>query len=195
MNGDVIPPDWSDFLTADWSDFWTEGELTCREFPDRLTVRPQRTKFFERWALLSARAKADRIASVLLVEEDAAVKKETENPSRRSEKKRRHLRNRSAPSGVDDPKSEQNPVGTLESVGTIGSPHDVVVEEGSGSAHATPESTVGGQTSCIVCFTGEKTHIGVPCGHQCLCDSCASRSKRCPYCMVDVGMWMRARLV
>ena len=30
----------------------------------------------------------------------------------------------------------------------------------------TPESTIGGQTTCIVCFTSHKTHIAVPRGRQ-----------------------------
>ena len=29
-----------------------------------------------------------------------------------------------------------------------------------------PESTIGGQTTCIVCMVGPKSHLAVPCGHQ-----------------------------
>ena len=29
-----------------------------------------------------------------------------------------------------------------------------------------PESTIGGQSTCIVCFTNPKSHAAVPCGHQ-----------------------------
>ena len=32
-----------------------------------------------------------------------------------------------------------------------------------------PESTIGGTTTCIVCFTNPKTHLAAPCGQQCAC--------------------------
>ncbi|EOD34430.1 hypothetical protein EMIHUDRAFT_228601 [Emiliania huxleyi CCMP1516] len=28
-----------------------------------------------------------------------------------------------------------------------------------------PESTMGGETTCIICFTDPKSHIATPCGH------------------------------
>ena len=31
-----------------------------------------------------------------------------------------------------------------------------------------PESTIGGDTTCIVCMVHPKSHIAVPCGHQSL---------------------------
>ena len=58
-----------------------------------------------------------------------------------------------------------------------------------------PESTLGGETTCIVCFTRPKTHIAVPCGHQCACGACADRMRECPYCREPVMMWMLQRLV
>ena len=53
------------------------------------------------------------------------------------------------------------------------------------------ESTVGGTTTCIVCFVGAKTHIAVPCGHLCLCESCAESMEDCPGCRQPVKMWMK----
>jgi len=58
-----------------------------------------------------------------------------------------------------------------------------------------PESTIGGQTTCIVCFDGPKSHIAVPCAHQCLCGDCAAKVKICPYCRAPVQLWMEARVV
>ena len=59
-----------------------------------------------------------------------------------------------------------------------------------------PESTIGGQTTCIVCMVGAKTHAAVPCGHQSVCASCADKIiKKCPYCREPVLMWMPVRVV
>ena len=58
-----------------------------------------------------------------------------------------------------------------------------------------PESTIGGQTTCIVCMVGAKSHIAVPCGHQSLCVDCAVTIKECPYCRQPVQLWMQARIV
>lgn len=40
---------------------------------------------------------------------------------------------------------------------------------------------------CVICWEGPKTHVVVPCGHQCVCDSCSSAiGQRCPMCRGDV---------
>lgn len=57
------------------------------------------------------------------------------------------------------------------------------------------ESTVGGETTCIVCFTNPKTHIAAPCAHQSVCETCASKMHKCPYCRAPVSQWMRVRIV
>ena len=58
-----------------------------------------------------------------------------------------------------------------------------------------PESTIGGQTTCIVCFVHPKSHMAVPCSHQCVCASCAASLSECPYCRAPVQLWMQPRMV
>jgi len=58
-----------------------------------------------------------------------------------------------------------------------------------------PESTIGGQTTCIVCFLNPKTHLAAPCGHQCACGICAAKMEQCPYCRAPVQMWVQQRMV
>jgi hypothetical protein len=58
-----------------------------------------------------------------------------------------------------------------------------------------PESTIGGQTTCIVCMVGPKSHLAVPCGHQLACERCAADMKICPYCRTPVQLWVMARVV
>ena len=60
---------------------------------------------------------------------------------------------------------------------------------------AVPESTVGGETTCIVCMARPKSHIAVPCGHQCVCGVCAERMQDCPYCRAPAQQWVHARVV
>ena len=57
-----------------------------------------------------------------------------------------------------------------------------------------PESTIGGQTTCIVCFANAKSHLAAPCGHQCVCGSCSEQMKQCPVCRADVVSWIHVRL-
>ena len=57
-----------------------------------------------------------------------------------------------------------------------------------------PESTIGGQSTCIVCFTNPKSQIAVPCGHQCACSDCSALMKDCPVCRSPVQMWMQVRV-
>ena len=58
-----------------------------------------------------------------------------------------------------------------------------------------PESTLGGETTCIVCFVRPKTHLAVPCCHLCACGACAAQMQLCPYCRVPVQMWAQPRMV
>ena len=57
-----------------------------------------------------------------------------------------------------------------------------------------PESTIGGQTTCIVCFINPKSHVAVPCGHQCACSNCAALMKECPVCRTPVATWVHVRV-
>ena len=74
---------------------------------------------------------------------------------------------------------------TLADVGDITGRNDV------------PESTIGGETTCIVCMALPKTHLAdaVPCGHQCACGTCAEQMQLCPYCRVPVREWLQVRMV
>ena len=58
-----------------------------------------------------------------------------------------------------------------------------------------PESTLGGETTCIVCFVRPKTHLAMPCCHQCACGICAALMQLCPYCREPVQLWAQPRMV
>lgn len=57
------------------------------------------------------------------------------------------------------------------------------------------ESSLGGQSTCIVCFSGAKTHVAIPCAHQIACQTCSEKLTKCPYCRADVSMWLCPRIV
>ena len=75
------------------------------------------------------------------------------------------------------------PVMTLADVGDITGRNNV------------PESSIGGETTCIVCFVNPKTHLAAPCGHQCACGPCAKLMQTCPYCRAPVQLWVQQRMV
>jgi hypothetical protein len=58
-----------------------------------------------------------------------------------------------------------------------------------------PDSTIGGETACVICMTNPKTHLAAPCGHQCVCSVCSSKLEQCPYCRESVIMWVKPRMV
>ena len=58
-----------------------------------------------------------------------------------------------------------------------------------------PESSIGGESTCIVCMARPKTHLAVPCAHQCACGICAERMQLCPYCRAPVERWFEVRVV
>ena len=66
--------------------------------------------------------------------------------------------------------------------------------DSSSSVLAEKESSIGGMSTCIVCFTHDKTHLAFPCGHQCVCEECSKAMHRCPYCREDVVGWTQVRM-
>ncbi|EOD22843.1 hypothetical protein EMIHUDRAFT_195240 [Emiliania huxleyi CCMP1516] len=56
------------------------------------------------------------------------------------------------------------------------------------------ESTIGGQTTCIICFTNPKSHLATPCGHQCACGRCSARLEKCPICRAPVTGWFEVHV-
>lgn len=115
-----------------------------------------------------------------LVHELGLVRLDTPGPSAQSfERPQTPLA--SAEVADPDPQVENVPL-TLADVGNITGREDA------------PPSTIGGQTTCIVCFTNPKTHLAVPCGHQCACSDCAAKMKRCPYCNGEAAMWIEVRV-
>ena len=58
-----------------------------------------------------------------------------------------------------------------------------------------PESTIGGEMTCIVCFVNLKSHVAVPCGHQCACAVCSAQMNECPVCRTPVSIWTHVRVV
>ena len=64
-----------------------------------------------------------------------------------------------------------------------------------GRQDAPPESTLGGETTCIVCMAMPKTHIAWPCGHWSACEQCAAKMNECPYCRTARVQWMAVRAV
>lgn len=39
---------------------------------------------------------------------------------------------------------------------------------------------------CSICMDARKTHVLVPCGHQCVCETCIDIGDACPMCLVTV---------
>jgi len=58
-----------------------------------------------------------------------------------------------------------------------------------------PGSSVGGESTCIVCMALPKTHLAMPCAHQCACGPCAARMQLRPYCRAPVQVWAHVRVV
>ena len=59
---------------------------------------------------------------------------------------------------------------------------------------AMAESSKGGESTCIVCFEGDKTHAAVPCGHQTVCGPCSEKIVSCPICRAKAQPWIHVRL-
>ncbi|EOD04953.1 hypothetical protein EMIHUDRAFT_220386, partial [Emiliania huxleyi CCMP1516] len=113
----------------------------------------------------------------------AAEEVEFEESARLEDETRRPAGEQAPPAGsTSDPplRTEEQPVAALSLA-------DANFDTGRA---AVPESTLGGETTCIVCFTRPKDHVAIPCGHQCACGDCSAKMEQCPICRQSVLMWM-----
>ena len=58
-----------------------------------------------------------------------------------------------------------------------------------------PESSIGGQTTCIICMVNPKSHAAVPCGHQTTCAGCSAQCAECPICRAPITQWLQVLVV
>ena len=156
-------------------------------------------------------AKANLCANALLAEEDKSATSQKPNsksskksatsqkPNSKSSRKKKDRRNTEqipAPACIDvssgAPSSPmvETTVGISSVEGSTASPVLALKDAGSITGrHNAPESTIGGDTTCIVCFTNVKSHCAAPCFHQCACGPCAQKMDKCPICREPVKMW------
>ena len=59
-------------------------------------------------------------------------------------------------------------------------------------------STLGGGTTCSICFMGTKSHVAVPCGHQFACGDCAEvltrKREPCPMCRKPISVFIQVHV-
>lgn len=59
-------------------------------------------------------------------------------------------------------------------------------------------STLGGGTTCSICFMGTKSHVAVPCGHQFACGDCADvltrKGEPCPMCRKAISVFIQVHV-
>ena len=146
---------------------------------------------------------ADKIAMELLEEEEvakAASVKSSKKSRKKASKKQRMAE--SMPAINEEEVVDSNDT-TEDTTGDSPPPfvplHDlrVALPESTGSPHHEEDgvSSIGGQTSCVVCFSSAKTTMAWPCLHQIVCSQCSARLYECPICRKPVEKWVTPLLV
>ena len=52
------------------------------------------------------------------------------------------------------------------------------------------------ELQCVICFSGERSHLITPCNHLCCCSTCARQiHEQCPICRGHIGSIQRIFLV
>ena len=134
-------------------------------------------------AEMEANRKADAMAAELLAEEEAAKAKVKKKKSKKKPPPQRM-------SSVPEASSSSNVSDVTKAVQFIS-----LSDATSFNSREEVESSIGGQSTCIVCFTRPKEMLAMPCLHQAVCEECSSRLAQCPYCRTDVASWVKPRLV
>ena len=145
------------------------------------------------WLETRAKLNAD---ALLAEEEESATSPKPKSKSSKKKKDRRTKGHTPALACIGEsndapPSPEVEPtIGISCAEGNTASSVRALKDAGSITGrHNAPESSIGGDTTCIVCFSNVKSHIAVPCFHQCVCGPCSEKMNKCPICRVPVNMW------
>ena len=143
------------------------------------------------WLETRAKLNAD---ALLAEEEESATSPKPKSKSSKKKKDRRTKGHTLACIGESNdapPSPEVEPtIGISCAEGNTASSVRALKDAGSITGrHNAPESSIGGDTTCIVCFSNVKSHIAVPCFHQCVCGPCSEKMNKCPICRAPVNVW------
>ena len=136
-----------------------------------------------------------RIASEELLAEE---KEESQSNGKKKKKKQKEKKMEEKKKEEKEEKKEEQATTREESLAPSIEPVTAAVcslkDAGDVTGRGVPESTQGGETTCIVCFKGDKTHIAVPCGHWALCGPCSAKLDVCPICRAKAQLWMQVHI-
>jgi len=132
-------------------------------------------------------------ANALLAEEEA--RGADAEKGKKNKKKKKKGRQSSTSTVISEEEKEEEVHGEESMVADLSSLS--VCSDASSSdrdARLVAESSLGGASTCTVCFTYEKTHLCVPCGHQCACETCSKQLSSCPICRQTVNCWVKVHV-
>ena len=99
-----------------------------------------------------------------------------------------HMSSSSEPEPGRKPSAEEEKDSNPFQLGKDSKPSADEVDKKRSSASAEQEAS----EECVICMDQQNSHIMVPCGHQCVCQSCADRitedGETCPICRAAVTM-------
>ena len=135
------------------------------------------------------------------VEDTETEKKEKQRQPKKKKKKKTKTRDLfPAIHATEEETTAENPVRnpreTIQAEPDCTAPYVQLEDAGDVTGRVdVAESSLGGETTCIVCFDATKSHMAFPCWHTCACGPCSKMMDTCPYCRTHVDMWGVPRYV
>ena len=129
------------------------------------------------------------------VEDTETEKKEKQRQPKKKKKKKTKTRDLfPAIHATEEETTAENPVRnpreTIQAEPDCTAPYVQLEDAGDVTGRVdVAESSLGGETTCIVCFDAPKSHMAFPCWHTCACGPCSKKMDACPYCRTHVEMW------
>ena len=129
------------------------------------------------------------------VEDTETEKKEKQRQPKKKKKKKTKTRDLfPAIHATEEETTAENPVRnpreTIQAEPDCTAPYVQLEDAGDVTGRVdVAESSLGGETTCIVCFDATKSHMAFPCWHTCACGPCSKKMDACPYCRTHVEMW------
>lgn len=177
------------FMSGQFTTISPDGKIVCGLFEDGKPIRRTCTLLhiprmpplsfvspcvrfvFRRWQMW----RADRLMHDLLVTDSNAVGSTRKARARRKRRSKKPYRSDGLP---------------------VTSP---VVENGeiANAALGIDDTGTNDCGVCVICMDATSTHVVVPCGHVCLCETCAAldHDRSCPFCRAEITSIIRIFLV
>jgi len=154
-----------------------------KDFPEEVSMDIENLKQNE-WTLYALTEK--RVYKIVKLSEDQGIQENVKSHVKRALRRVSPQSAQATPPNKQNPDDNESPQDKASPQDKEGTPDKEIPENKEKTEDKEPGNGENDSSVCVICFSEQRTHILLPCGHYCLCQGCSKELQECPICRVPV---------